>query len=551
MDKDPKSSYIHKLLISWSPNFIYQIFKETSDPSNSKYYVEICKPTNIKPIPEAIVKMYFTVTGETENEYDTNFFFENEQLIHNLTRDFTIRSDRFEYWVIRLLNSKVKMADLLHLGSEFEYTRITDDEGKPIDPFEVRVNLLKDTDLSKVLEKEICTDLNDPRFAPQLNKSVKYSFRKADKNKSGILDYNDYFRVMKHFDYNLSDWDIQIIFSILDNNLTGTINYNECGETAFELILSFLLRNNDQEKVNNIKSFSDKIIRILFSDEIKKSTQLITKQFKAIDTEASGLVTINQMKEILGKSKMISRKEISLMIIRNCQEDKFTYTFLGDYLLEIRGELTRSMINDLNSKKIKDLLLAGFREADIKQIQSLSTSQFRKVLLSCSHIFLTYVQVYELISFINPKLESSIKYEELIDRIVDLIILIYGFQFTLIKAYAIEKGGIQIEGEENNEEGKKEFDEFELFGEFKKMDNERKGFLEVKKYKECLLKRGLNLNENELNVFSLFADIEEDNRIDYEEFMKHFEHTLKMVKLQNTLYTSAQKIRSEKNQAKK
>ena len=551
MDKDPKSSYIQKLLMSWSPNFIYQIFKEPSDPSNSKYYVEICKPTNIKPIPEAIVKMYFTVTGETENNYDTKFFFENEQLIHRLAGDFTIRSEMFEYWVIRLLKSKAKMADLLHLGSEFEYTRITDDEGKPIDPFEVRVNLLKDTDLSKVLEKEICTDINDPRFAPQLNKSVKYSFRKADKNKTGILDYNDYYKVIKHFDYNLSDWDIQIIFSILDQNLSGTINYNECGDTAFELILSFLLRNHDQEKENSMKSISDKVIRIIFLDEIKKSTQLITKQFKTIDTEASGFVTTKQMKEILQKSKMVSTKEISLLIIRNCPEDKFSYSLLGDYLIEIRGELTRSMINDLNSKKIKELLTIGFKEADIKQINALTTSQFRKALLTCSHIFLTYVQVYELISFINPKLESTIKYEESIEKIVDLITQIYGFQFTLLKAYVIDKGEIQIQGEENEEEGKKGFDEFELFGEFKKMDNERKGYLEVKRYKDCLYKRGLNLSENELNVFSLFADIEEDNKIDYEEFMKHFEHTLKMVKLQYSIYTSALKIKSEKKQVKK
>lgn len=41
----------------------------------------------------------------------------------------------------------------LHLGTEFEYTRIVDEKGKPIDPFVPKFDIMKIKDLNKEVRK--------------------------------------------------------------------------------------------------------------------------------------------------------------------------------------------------------------------------------------------------------------------------------------------------------------------------------------------------------------------------------------------------------------
>ena len=60
-----------------------------------RYYVEFSKPSQLRPIPEGTVKVYFDITvGETPDDYDIEFNFENESLKHRI--DSTMREDMFQ-----------------------------------------------------------------------------------------------------------------------------------------------------------------------------------------------------------------------------------------------------------------------------------------------------------------------------------------------------------------------------------------------------------------------------------------------------------------------
>ena len=49
----------------------------------------------------------------------------------------------FESWINNVLEKKLKIKKELYLGSEFEYTRFVDEQGKVVDPFVPKFDIMK------------------------------------------------------------------------------------------------------------------------------------------------------------------------------------------------------------------------------------------------------------------------------------------------------------------------------------------------------------------------------------------------------------------------
>ena len=75
-----------------------------------RYYVEFSKPDKLRPIPEGTVKVFFDITvGDSKDDYDIEFNFENESLIHRLEGN-TMRTNMFESWINNLIEKKFKIS---------------------------------------------------------------------------------------------------------------------------------------------------------------------------------------------------------------------------------------------------------------------------------------------------------------------------------------------------------------------------------------------------------------------------------------------------------
>lgn len=75
-----------------------------------------------------------------------------------------------------------------------------------------------------------------------------------------------------------------------------------------------------------------------------------------------------------------------------------------------------------------------------------------------------------------------------------------------------------------------------VFAAFRSFDIDYNGFLEWHEYQQCLTKLAeLELSAEEVISLNLLADIDGDGRIDYQEFMKHFEDLVYMIKHHNAL----------------
>jgi len=185
--------------------------------------VEFSKPHPLKPIPEGTVKVYFALIEMTNGEFTVEFNFENESLRHQL--DNTMRTNMFEKWIDRVLENKLKIKSLLHLGTEFEYTRTVDEKGKMVDPFVPKFDIMKVKELGKEVRKSQKVNVESPRFISTLKRALEEMFEVADKDGSGSLSYQEFSDAFKTLSYGLTDNDIKTLIALADDNDDGKITW--------------------------------------------------------------------------------------------------------------------------------------------------------------------------------------------------------------------------------------------------------------------------------------------------------------------------------------
>lgn len=98
----------------------------------------------------------------------------------------------FEQWINRVLENKLKIKMQLHLGTEFEYTRLVDKSGLPIDPFVPNFSIVKVQDLNKEIHKSQKINVESPRFVSTLRRALEKLFTECDATNDGELEYSQF-----------------------------------------------------------------------------------------------------------------------------------------------------------------------------------------------------------------------------------------------------------------------------------------------------------------------------------------------------------------------
>jgi Ca2+-binding EF-hand superfamily protein len=142
-----------------------------------------------------------------------------------------------------VLENKLKIKSLLHLGTEFEYTRTVDEKGKMVDPFVPKFDIMKVKDLNKEVRKSQKVNVESPRFISTLKRALEEMFSLADKDGSGSLSYKEFADAFKTLSYGLTENDIQTLIALADDNDDQKITWQEFIPIAIDSIKTFFARN--------------------------------------------------------------------------------------------------------------------------------------------------------------------------------------------------------------------------------------------------------------------------------------------------------------------
>lgn len=539
MKPEEGTKIVKGIVNQWSQIYINQVFHVDSYQNIHQYSVEFSRPHQIKPIPLSTVKVDFYVIDKkedpsaptTEETYDVEFNFKGESLRHKL--HCTMRKNMFEKWIDRVLENKMKVKSVLHLGTEFEYTRTVDEEGKIVDPFVPKYDLTKVLSLEREIKISQKVNVESPRFINTLRVALFQIFEEADKDNSGYLDYQEFEEAFKNLSYGLGDNDVSTLISLADENNDGKINWEEFVPIGIEAIKTFFARNKViQKKKKQNFDLNKKALENIYMDEIVKADEILSKKFKLIDEEEKGTVSIPELKKLLHESSFLTPKEIN-GIIRNMKTPDFKYEDFKEKLFDVRYELAKSRILETNLDKIQTQIIQECIKYDSKSNGKINLLDLRDVLFKSKIITLSPFQIQILMGLTSPDKDGAVNYKAFSYRAKDMIDELFSLDTLNSVAHLIGQGVIKRESVQPCA-----ISNLELFKTFKKYDKNLNGVLEINEYIDCLRDQEEEFTENEIITLGLMADTNGDNQIDYEEFMKHFTEMLNRIRFMRVILDS-------------
>lgn len=146
-------------------------------------------------------------------------------------------------WIDRVLENKLKIKSLIHLGTEFEYTRTVDEKGKIVDPFVPKFNIMKVPDLSKDIRKSQKINVESPRFISTLQRALYEMFEQCDHEGTGRLSYAEFYDAFKGLSYGLTENDVRTLVALADEDEEGMISWEEFIPIGIDSIKTFFQRN--------------------------------------------------------------------------------------------------------------------------------------------------------------------------------------------------------------------------------------------------------------------------------------------------------------------
>jgi len=445
----------------------------------------------------------------------------------------------FEEWIDRVLNNKLKIKALLHLGTEFEYTRTIDEHGNVINPFEEKFDITKATDLSSFAKKAEKINVDSPRFSKQLQKTLADLFAKMDKDGSGNLSVEELHLGLKSLAYGLTEDDVLALVSLADENEDGLIQFEEFTTIALDTIKAFLARNKANEMINQReKKIHQEAMAMVYWPEIENADKILQKKFSKLDKDKNGIIYVEQLKKILIDCNLVTPKERK-MLLHKIKSNEFEYKNFSQLLYEVRFILSKSKIMDMNLDSLSQHIVDLCKFEDKEETGKVHVTLIKKLMMSSKKLSLTPMQIQIALGYAKLDEAGLVNYEEFAVRCRDMISQI--FTYDNLSALASKFKAEDVKKELTHKEDA-QLTNLELFSIFKKYDINQNGSLDIPEYLQCIQETGMNLTQEEILTLCLAADMNGDGVIDYEEFMKHFRDVVEMIKIQRIMMTAMNSI---------
>ena len=327
--------------------------------------------------------------------------------------------------------------------------------------------------------------------------------------------------------------------ALADENSVGNITWADFIPVGIEAIKTFLARNKILAKqAATNKEINKDTLKFVFETEIQAINLILQRRFAAYDTDAeskehTGKITFDQMREVLHNTSYLNIKEINLLLrdyVMKFGYDEIEYGNFASDLYDVRFDLARSRIMDINIKKFSDDFFnnSGF---EIDAEGWMKVQDIRKIISDAKELTLTPCEINLILGLANHNDDGKIEVRHFSGVFRETVNKMFSIDARRRKAQLVQLGTFRA-----THVAMPAYADLDLFTVFREFDENDKGFLEPTEYIVCLSSfPALGLNESEIMTLALSSDVDGTGRIDYQEFMKYFKDSLFWVKFNNEL----------------
>jgi len=154
----------------------------------------------------------------------------------------------------------------------------------------------------------------------------------------------------------------------------------------------------------------------VFDTEIQQISLILQRRFEAFDTdpetkEHTGKITFDQMREVLHNTSYLNIKEINLLLrqyVLNEGYDEIEYGNFAEKLYQVRFDLARSRIMDINIKKLGDDFFTN-KGYEVDDNGCMQVQHVRKIISDSKQLTLTPCEINLILGFANHNEEGKIE----------------------------------------------------------------------------------------------------------------------------------------------
>ena len=217
--------------------------------------------------------------------------------------------------------------------------------------------------------------------------------------------------------YDLQENDIRVLLALADENSVGNITWADFIPVGIEAIKTFLARNKILAKqAATNKEINKDTLKFVFETEIQAINLILQRRFAAYDTDAeskehTGKITFDQMREVLHNTSYLNIKEINLLLrdyVMKFGYDEIEYGNFASDLYDVRFDLARSRIMDINIKKFSDDFFnnSGF---EIDAEGWMKVQDIRKIISDAKELTLTPCEINLILGLANHNEDGMIE----------------------------------------------------------------------------------------------------------------------------------------------
>ena len=139
------------------------------------------------------------------------------------------------------------------------------------------------------------------------------------------------------------------------------------------------------------------------------------RRFEAFDTDAetkehTGKINFDQMREVLHNTSYLNIKEINLLLrdyVMKFGYDEIEYTNFADDLYDVRFDLARSRIMDINIKKFREDFFASSGK-EIDENGMMEIKHLREIICNSKELTLTPCEINLILGLARHNEEGKI-----------------------------------------------------------------------------------------------------------------------------------------------